>query len=200
MIGFVRKQGHHVAARAFTSTGMPMPSCAPWPLGYIRIPVRAGQCTPWFPAAEDRVMTMQEIAERLCEIQGDRTPYLASFTLIARAAGLSRETVYVAARGEMGDHAQRRIGEVLRRLDACELRFERHGNYWREVEPPPVEGLPRQRRIVKVREFTPWAPCEGCRGRDWTPVVLIDKAHGYVCRRCIPADQLPAFGARLRKP
>ena len=101
MIEFVRKRGHHVTARALTPTGMPMPSCAPWPPGYIHVPVRAGRRTPWFPETEDRVMTMQEIAERLCQIQGGRTPYLASFTLIARAAGLSRETVYVAARGEV---------------------------------------------------------------------------------------------------
>ena len=144
-------------------------------------------------------MTMQEIAERLCQIQGGRTPYFASFALIARAAALSRETVYVAERGEAGDHAQRRLSAVLRALDACELRFERSGNRWRAITPPPVEGLPRQCCVVKARGFTPWGPCERCRGRDWTPVVLIDKAPGYVCRRCVPANQLPAFGARLRR-
>ena len=71
------------------------------------------------------------------------------FAALAAFAGVSRQTVYMAARGEMSERNRIWLSNLLQRLDAGDCHFERQGQQWMLVDgpspQPSVEAILRER-------------------------------------------------------
>jgi hypothetical protein len=147
------------------------------------------------PQASDGVLSVGEVVSLLRQCRSNRSPRVP-IACIAKAAGLSRETLYVAMNtGEASEETCAALAPVLKEIAAGALGFERSGQHWQPVElMPPADELVRQQqsgtlgyqdRMVRAGDWQPGRQCCTCRCGQYTQVIM----HGalwYFCNGCLP--------------
>ncbi len=160
------------------------------------------------PQASDGVLSAREVVNLLRQCRYSRSPRMP-IACLAKAAGLSRETLYVAMNtGEASEETCAALTPILEEIAAGALAFERNGQQWQQVElMPPADELAQQQqfgtlgyqdRMVRAGDWQPGHQCSTCRCRQYTAVIL----HGavwYFCNGCLPW-QTAGMGAQPVKP
>jgi hypothetical protein len=149
------------------------------------------------PAAE-RVLSKREIARALGryrrdpEFRGERRVPLAA---VASICGLSRQAIYRAECGIMGDETTQIIlSKVIRQIENDEIRFRRVGREWLvDYRRPPAVLPPAQYKLVPAADWQEWAPCRNCGGHKWAAVIMNGAPH-HACQNCLPPPQWAGMG------
>lgn len=140
--------------------------------------------------SNDGIFSAREVVNALRRIRYDRSPQIP-IGCVARAAGLSRMTVYrVIWSGTASVETRAALSPLLWGIADDTVGFERRARKWEciELRPWPQFNplLPRQDKIVPARDYVDGACCRTCGGWRYTRVTLHGApAEYFLCDGCL---------------
>jgi hypothetical protein len=173
---------------------------APAPFGHAPAGVSDGTGKQEAPShsspPEGQVMSAPEVINALQRCRYDRSRQIP-IAALARAAGLSRETLYAGMNSsKVSKETCAALTPVLREVVAGRLEYRRRARRWEEVEVrrPPNRNLPPQPRLVPGRDYIDGARCRSCGSYSFSPFTS-DKVY-YACDTCVGPTDRRMLGAQ----
>jgi hypothetical protein len=140
-------------------------------------------------------MPAREVVNALRRCRYDRSPRVP-IACLARAAGLSRETLYSGMNGgKVSAETCAALTPVLQEVVAGRLEYRRRARRWeeQEIRKPPPNPLAWQDKAVRFEDWNS-GRCRTCNGWHYTLVTMGNRLW-YLCDQCRPW-QTDGTGAR----